>query len=211
MEEVTTVQTTPFNDQQPGTSGLRKPVAHFKKQHYLENFIQATLNTVLKGEVGGCSEGPIELVIGGDGRYFGREATEVIVKMAVANGLSRIIVGAGGIMSTPAVSECIRRRKTQGGIILTASHNPGGPNGDFGVKYNTPNGGPAPGGVTEKIYAESKALSSYKICPNLKVDLDAVGTSKEYKINGSATTVEIVDPVEGYLDYMRQLFDFDVS
>ena len=142
MEQVTEVSVKPFQDQQPGTSGLRKPVAVFKSENYLENFIQATLNIIKQEIKSECPESKTtELVIGGDGRFFGKEATAIIIQMAIANGVSRVIVGAGGLMSTPAVSEAIRRRKTHGGIILTASHNPGGPKGDFGVKYNMPNGG----------------------------------------------------------------------
>ncbi|MHC5730475.1 MAG: alpha-D-glucose phosphate-specific phosphoglucomutase, partial [Nostoc sp.] len=147
------VSTTPFPDQKPGTSGLRKAVKAFQQPHYLENFIQSIFDSV--GDLGGQT-----LVLGGDGRYYNRQAIQIILKMAAANGIGRIKVGQRGILSTPATSGIIRKYQAIGGIILSASHNPGGPNGDFGVKYNISNGGPAPEKVTEAIYDRSKVIDS---------------------------------------------------
>lgn len=153
--DIRTVATTPFSDQKPGTSGLRKAVTAFQKPHYLENFVQSIFDSL---ECVGQT-----LVLGGDGRYYNRQAIQVILKMAAANGFTCVKVGHRGILSTPAASCVIRKYKTLGGIILSASHNPGGPNGDFGIKYNIGNGGPAPEKVTEAIYARSKVIDSYKI------------------------------------------------
>ena len=148
--------TQPYSDQKPGTSGLRKQVPIFQKIHYLENFIQSIFDSLegCKGQT---------LVVGGDGRYFNRPAIQTILKMAAANGIGRILVGQGGILSTPAVSCLIRKYKAFGGIVLSASHNPGGPQGDFGVKYNVSNGGPAPEKVTNAIYERSKVIDQYQI------------------------------------------------
>ncbi len=153
---VHTISTQPFADQKPGTSGLRKKVPVFQQRHYLENFVQSIFDS-LEGYQGQT------LVLGGDGRYYNRQAIQIILKMAAANGFGRVMVGQGGILSTPAVSCIIRKYKAFGGIILSASHNPGGPEGDFGVKYNISNGGPAPEKVTEAIYACSKAIKAYRI------------------------------------------------
>ncbi len=153
--QVERITTSPFDDQQPGTSGLRKKVGVFKQPHYLENFIQAIFDTASRPQ-------DALLVLGGDGRYHNETAIQVILKMAAANGYRHVIVGRGGILSTPAASHLIRLTKASGGIILSASHNPGGPNGDFGVKYNVANGGPAPAEVTNAIFAKSRALSEYK-------------------------------------------------
>ena len=191
-----TVATTPFDDQKPGTSGLRKKVPHFQQPHYVENFVQSIFDS-LDGFEGQ------DLVIGGDGRYFNRETIQTAMKMAAANGFGRVIVGQGGILSTPAASNLIRQRKAFGGIILSASHNPGGPDGDFGIKYNASNGGPAPEKITDAIFAKTKTISAFKTLDAPDVDLDAVGTTT---LGGM--TVEIVDPVVDYQALMETLFDF---
>jgi phosphoglucomutase len=194
---ILTVATKPFADQRPGTSGLRKQVAVFQAPHYLENFIQSIFDS-LEGFQGKT------LVLGGDGRFFNREAIQVVIKIAAANGFGRIVVGKGGILSTPAVSALIRALSAYGGIILSASHNPGGPHGDFGVKYNISAGGPAPENVTEAIFAHTKTISAYKIADAADVDIDRLGT---VKVEG--TEIEIIDPVTQYLSLMKTLFDFD--
>lgn len=194
---IRTVSTKPFTDQKPGTSGLRKSVTVFQEPHYLENFIQSIFDSLE-----GC-EGQT-LVVGGDGRYYNRQAIQTILKMAAANGLGRLLVGCGGILSTPAASCLIRKHKALGGIILSASHNPGGPKGDFGVKYNTSNGGPAPEKVTEAIYARSKVIDSYKILEAADVNLDRPGA-----FTLGTLSVEVIDPVEPYTQLMESLFDFD--
>jgi len=193
-----TVQTIPFNDQRPGTSGLRKKVRQFQQPHYLENFIQSIFNS--QRELRGGS-----LVVGGDGRFHNRQALQTIIRMAAANGVKKLLVGQGGILSTPAVSCIIRKYRLNGGIILSASHNPGGPEGDFGVKFNGGNGGPAPAQVTEAIYQESLNISRYQIMDAVDdIDLDSIG-------NGSMENMqwEVIDPVSDYLELMEQLFDFD--
>jgi phosphoglucomutase len=194
---IRTVATKPFADQRPGTSGLRKQVTVFQEPHYLENFIQSTFNS-LEGFQGKT------LVLGGDGRFFNREAIQVVIKIAAANGFGRILVGKNGILSTPAVSALIRAIHAYGGIILSASHNPGGPQGDFGVKYNISAGGPAPENVTEAIFAHSETISAYKIADAPDVDIDRLGT---VKVEG--TEIEVIDPVTQYLSLMKTLFDFD--
>ncbi|MBS2006732.1 MAG: alpha-D-glucose phosphate-specific phosphoglucomutase [Cyanobacteria bacterium SZAS TMP-1] len=195
--DIQTVSTTPFTDQRPGTSGLRKSVVDFQKPHYLENFIQAIFNSL-----DGCAGKT--LVVGGDGRYYNRHAVQIILKMAAANGLAKIILGQGGILSTPAASCVIRKHKTDGGIILSASHNPGGPKGDFGVKFNISNGGPAPEKVTEAIFARSKELQSYKIlsCPD--IDIDTIGT-----VQVGAMQLQVIDSVDDYQQLVESVFDFD--
>ena len=135
------IATSPFDDQRPGTSGLRKKVRVFQQPNYLENFVQALFDTV-------APEPGAVIVLGGDGRYHNRTAVQTILKMAAAHGYARVIVGQGGLLSTPAVSCVIRKRRASGGIVLSASHNPGGPDGDFGIKYNVANGGPAPPDIT---------------------------------------------------------------
>ena len=192
-----TVRTTPIEGQKPGTSGLRKKTAVFKRPRYLENYVQATFDGI------GGIEGKT-LVVGGDGRFFNDSAIQIILRMAAANGAAHCIVGQGGIMSTPAVSHMIRLRKADGGLILSASHNPGGPDEDFGLKYNGPNGGPATETVTDKIYARTKTIDSYKITAAPDADLDRLGTTKTDDM-----TVEIVDPVTDYAALMETLFDFD--
>jgi len=192
-----TVATIPFPDQKPGTSGLRKPVQVFQQPHYLENFIQSTFD-VLEGSAGQT------LVVGGDGRYYNREAIQILLKMAAANGIGRVLLGRGGILSTPAVSCLIRKYGAYGGIILSASHNPGGPQGDFGIKYNIGNGGPAPEKVTEAIYARTQQIREYRILQAPDVDLDRLGEQRL-----GSLTVCVIDPVADYLDLMQRLFDFD--
>ena len=193
---VNTVPTTAFTDQKPGTSGLRKKTAVFMGHHYLENFVQAIFNGV--GGVAGKT-----LVLGGDGRYFNDRAAQVILRMAAANGAARVIVGQGAILSTPAASHLIRLNKTDGGIILSASHNPGGPDEDFGVKFNMPNGGPAPEGVTEAMYQHTLSITEYHILQAHDADLATLGRSQL-----GAMIVDVVDPVTDYAALMETLFDF---
>lgn len=192
------VPTTPFEDQRPGTSGLRKKVTVFEQPRYLENFVQSVFNSLedFHGKT---------LVVGGDGRYFNRKAIQTIIKMAVANGFGELMIGKGGLLSTPATSCIIRKYQAFGGLILSASHNPGGPNADFGIKYNISNGGPAPEKVTEAIYANSQKIENYVIADTPDVDLDTVGE----KILGE-TKIKIIDPVADYAEMMAKLFDFDL-
>jgi phosphoglucomutase len=190
------VSTTPLSDQKPGTSGLRKGVKAFQQPNYLENFIQSIFDSV--GDLQGQT-----LVLGGDGRYYNRQATQIILKMAAANGIGRVKVGQQGILSTPATSAIIRKYQAIGGIILSASHNPGGPNGDFGVKYNISNGGPAPEKVTEAIYDRSKVIDSYLILQAPDVDIETLG-----ELHLGETVVEVIDSVEDYQELMESLFDF---
>ncbi|XP_066989333.1 phosphoglucomutase-1 [Macrobrachium rosenbergii] len=196
-----TKATKPYEGQKPGTSGLRKAVKVFQQENYTENFVQCILSA-MEGALHGCT-----LVVGGDGRFFGKEAVAIIIKMCAANGVRKLLVGQNGILSTPCVSCIIRKYKTAGGIVLTASHNPGGPNADFGIKFNISNGGPAPDGVTNKIYGLSQSISEYKICPDLQCDISKIGT-QEYVVDGNPFTVEIVDSVKDYVEYMKEIFDF---
>ncbi|MCI4589312.1 alpha-D-glucose phosphate-specific phosphoglucomutase [Sphingobium sp. BYY-5] len=193
---IQTVTTTPFTDQKPGTSGLRKKVRIFAQPHYAENFVQSVFDS-LEGFAG------TTLVVGGDGRYLNREVIQTVLKMAAANGFGRVQVGRGGILSTPAASHLIRSSGAYGGLVLSASHNPGGPDEDFGIKYNIGNGGPAPEKVTDAINARSLVIDSYKILEAADVDLDTIGTSQLGDM-----TVEVVDPVALYADLMESLFDF---
>jgi phosphoglucomutase len=193
---VTTVATTPFEDQRPGTSGLRKKVRVFQEPHYLENFVQSVFDA-LEGFAGR------PLVVGGDGRYYNRTAIQTILKMAAANGFGRILVGQGGLLSTPAASAVIRKHEAFGGIILSASHNPGGPDGDFGIKYNGTNGGPAPEKVTEAIYERTRRIREYRILEVPDVALDHLGETRL----GEAV-IEVIDPVADYRELMAGLFDF---
>ena len=195
--DIQTITTTPFDDQRPGTSGLRKKVKVFQTPHYLANFVQSIFN-VLEDYQGKT------LVVGGDGRYYNREALQIILKMAAANGFGKVMVGRGGILSTPAASCVIRKYQTFGGIILSASHNPGGPDDDFGIKYNTANGGPAPEKITEAIYQQSREITQYRIVAAADIDLDTIGEQQLGDMR-----VEIIDPVSDYADMMEQLFDFD--
>ena len=191
------VQTTPFDDQKPGTSGLRKPVKTFAQPNYLENFVQSIFDNL-------PSPQGARLVLGGDGRYYNDTAIQTIIKMAEANQLSEILVTQNGILSTPAASHLIRKYQTDGGIILSASHNPGGPDKDFGIKFNTANGGPAPEELTERIYQTSRTLRQYRIAEREALDLSQTGD-----IQRGDLTIRILDPVEDYLRLMESLFDFD--
>ncbi len=195
--ELITVPTQPIEGQKPGTSGLRKKTRVFMGPHYLENYVQSIFDGI--GGVVGKS-----LVIGGDGRYFNDRAIQVILRMAAGNGAAKAIVGRDGILSTPAASHLIRSRGTDGGLILSASHNPGGPEADFGLKYNTPNGGPAPESVTDRIYARTQEIDSYRILESQDVDLSADGMTP---LGG--LQVEVVDPVASYAELMAELFDFE--
>ncbi len=193
---VQTIATTPIAGQKPGTSGLRKKTPVFMGRHYLENFVQSIFDVVgAKGKT---------FVLGGDGRYFNDRAAQVILRMAAANGAARVIVGQGAILSTPAASHLIRLNKTDGGIIMSASHNPGGPNEDFGVKFNMPNGGPAPEAVTEAMYARTTEITKYHIVESQDVDLSKVG-----RTSLGGMTVDVVDPVADYAALMESLFDFN--
>ena len=194
--DIVNISSQPFPDQRPGTSGLRKKVKTFQTPHYLENFVQSIFDTQA-----GLSGGT--LVVGGDGRYYNRQAIQVIIRMAAANGVARVIAGQGGLLSTPAASCIIRKCRTSGGIILSASHNPGGPDEDFGIKFNTPNGGPAPEGITEAIYARTREITEYRILDTDDIDLDMVTT-----FSLGDTRVEIIDPVADYAALMDELFDF---
>ena len=191
------IPTQAFSDQKPGTSGLRKKVTTFQQPHYLENFVQSIFDSISppKGAT---------LTLGGDGRFYNREAIQIILKMAAANGFGRVLVGQGGILSTPAASCIIRKYKTFGGIILSASHNPGGPDGDFGIKYNTENGGPAPEKITEAIFEKSKTIQSYKIIEAADVALDAIGET-----DLAGMKVQVIDAVADYAELMESLFDFN--
>ena len=192
-----TITTTPFPDQKPGTSGLRKKTTVFAQPHYLENFVQSLLDT-LPDAVGKT------LVIGGDGRYFNRPAIQTILKMAAAAGVGRVLVGRGGLLSTPAASVIIRKHQAYGGIVLSASHNPGGPNADFGIKYNGTNGGPAAESITTAIYERTRTLNHYRIATGPDIDLDTLGTRTLLNM-----AIEVVDPVADYAHLMEQLFDFE--
>lgn len=193
---VRNVATTPFNDQKPGTSGLRKKVPVFRQPHYLENFVQSIFDTL-------AAPSGSTLALGGDGRFYNREAIQIILKMAAANGFGKVMVGRGGILSTPAASHVIRKYGLYGGLVLSASHNPGGPEGDFGIKYNIGNGGPAPEKVTEAVFARSKEITQYRLLEAADVSLDALGETKLGDM-----TVQVIDPVADYADLMESLFDF---
>ena len=187
---IQTIRTQPFLDQKPGTSGLRKKVTVFQQPHYLENFVQSIFDSI---EITPNTA----LTLGGDGRYYNSTAIQTIIKMAAANGFAKVIVGQGGILSTPAASHIIRQYNTLGGIILSASHNPAGPTEDFGIKYNTPNGGPAPEKITEAIFAKSKVISTFKIADFSDVNIDVIG---ETQLDGFA--VQVIDAVTDYADLM---------
>lgn len=188
--------TNPIDGQKPGTSGLRKKTAEFAQSPFLENFTQSTFNAI--GGLAGKT-----LVLGGDGRYFNDRAAQTIMRMASANGLKKLIVGQNGLLSTPAASNLIRTRGADGGIILSASHNPGGPDDDFGMKYNIQNGGPAPEGITEKIFSETQIISSYKTIETIDIDLSTAGHQRLGNMD-----IEVVDTVAAYQELMRSLFDF---
>ncbi len=190
------VSTTPFADQKPGTSGLRKRTTVFQQPHYLENFVQALLDVAAIGS-------DATLIVGGDGRFLNRQAIQTIIRMAAANGITRVMVGQGGLLSTPAASHLIRLHGV-GGIILSASHNPGGPDGDFGIKYNAGNGGPAPESFTNEVAKRAAALTSYRIADLSEIPLDTIGTH-----DCDGCTVIVVDPVTAYATLMESLFDFE--
>ena len=194
---IISVNTSPFTEQRPGTSGLRKKVSVFQQAHYLENFVQATFNALadVKGKT---------LVLGGDGRYFNDHAIQIILKMAAANEVSRVIVGQHGLLSTPAASCLIRKHNAFGGLILSASHNPAGPNGDFGLKYNVSNGGPAPEKITEAIFQQSQTISRYKILDSADISLNHLGSQTL-----ESMAIEIIDPVTDYANLMAEIFNFD--
>ena len=195
---IQTIPTQPFNDQRPGTSGLRKKVSVFQQPHYLENFVQAVFD-VLPDRAGQT------LVLGGDGRFHNRAAVHTILRMAAANGFGKVLVGRKGLLSTPALSAVIRKHGCFGGIILSASHNPGGPDGDFGIKYNIANGGPAPEKVTEAIFARTRVIDAYRILSaETTIDLDTLGIQTLGDM-----VLEVIDPVADYAELMEQLFDFD--
>ena len=198
MIEIQEVSTQPIQGQKPGTSGLRKKVEVFQQPHYLANFVQSIVDALPENQRN-------RLVVGGDGRYFNQEAIQIILEILVANGINEVIVGEGGILSTPAVSHLICKSHADGGIVLSASHNPGGPGKDFGIKFNNASGSPAPESVTEAIYQNTLAISRYRKCGLPAVGLEA---GKEYQFND--TKVIVVDSVDDYADLMQSLFDFDL-
>ncbi|CDR47577.1 CYFA0S33e00738g1_1 [Cyberlindnera fabianii] len=199
---ISTVPTTAFNDQKPGTSGLRKKVKVFQQPHYTENFIQSIMDSIPEGAKGAT------LVVGGDGRYYNDVVIQIIAKIGAANGVKKLIIGQGGLLSTPATSHIIRSHPDNptGGIILTASHNPGGPDNDMGIKYNLANGGPAPESVTNKMFAASLNLQEYKII----ADLPSIELSKLGETQVGPLTVEIIDPTKDYVEFMKEIFDFEL-
>jgi phosphoglucomutase len=202
---IQTIPTQIFTDQRPGTSGLRKKVGVFMQPHYLENFVQALLDVLNATETSGQALQGQTLVLGGDGRFYNRAAVQIILKLAAANGVARVLLGCGGILSTPAVSAVIRRRQAFGGIVLSASHNPGGPDGDFGIKYNAGNGGPANETLTEAVFARTKVLTELHQSNAPDIDMDRLGLQQVEHMQ-----VEVIDPVADYAAVMRELFDFDL-
>jgi len=199
--DIRTIATTPFPDQRPGTSGLRKKTRVFMRPHYLETFVQAVFD-VVREDAGGDLTGET-LVVGGDGRFHNRAAIQQILRMAAANGFGRVLVGRGGLLSTPAMSAVIRRRGARGGLILSASHNPGGLDADFGIKYNVHNGGPAPEPVTERIFQRTRVIDSYRILDRGDLDLDRDGDH-----GYGATRVTVFDPLADSAALMEELFDY---
>jgi len=195
---IETRKTQPYPDQKPGTSGLRKKVKVFQQPGYLENFVQSVFDTL--GDVAGKT-----LVLGGDGRYFNRQASQIIIRMSAAAGVGRLLVGRGAILSTPAASCVIRKNKALGGFVLSASHNPGGPDEDFGIKFNVANGGPAPESFTNAVYARTLEIGEYRIAESQEIDLDRLG---EYQLG--EMTVTVIDPVDDYAELMESLFDFEL-
>ncbi len=202
---IQTIPTQVFTDQRPGTSGLRKKVGVFMQPHYLENFVQALLNVLNASDASNQALQGKTLVLGGDGRFYNRAAVQMILKLAAANGVARVLLGCGGILSTPAVSAVIRRRQAFGGIVLSASHNPGGPDGDFGIKYNAGNGGPANETLTEAVFARTKVLTELHLSNAPDIDMDRLGLQQVEHMQ-----VEVIDPVADYAALMRELFDFDL-
>ncbi|KAG1382676.1 hypothetical protein G6F61_002053 [Rhizopus arrhizus] len=202
MVNIQTIPTSPFDGQKPGTSGLRKRVKVFQEKNYTENFIQSMLEAI--PEADGGAKGAT-LVVGGDGRFYSDEVLQTIVKCSVGQGVSKLIVGRNGIVSTPAASNIIRKRKATGGILLTASHNPGGPDNDFGIKYNCSNGGPAPESVTDKIYEITKTIKELTLATDVPpIDFSQLGTQTVGDM-----TIEIIDGVDDYVELMKDIFDFD--
>lgn len=197
MITIKTIDSNPFAGQKPGTSGLRKKVAEFTQPHYLENFVQAIFNTL-----GDCRGK--RLAVGGDGRYYNRQAIQIIARMAAANGFGKLLIGRDGLFSTPAMSCVIRKYGTDGGIILSASHNPGGPDADFGIKFNGANGGPAPESVSEAIYRRTLSVDKYLTLETEDIELGRIG-----KTELGGMEIEIIDPVADYADLMASIFDFD--
>jgi phosphoglucomutase len=194
--QIDIIPTQPYNDQNPGTSGLRKKVKIFQQTHYLENFVQSIFDSLedFSGKT---------LIVGGDGRYFNRQAIQIIIKMAIANGFGKLIIGQGGLLSTPAASHLIRKNEAFGGLILSASHNPAGPEEDFGIKYNVGNGGPAPEKYTDAFFQRSQVIDAYKITNIEDVDIDTIGVRQVGDVD-----IEIIDPVSDYADLMQSIFDF---
>lgn len=201
MSNSVTVDTKPYEGQKPGTSGLRKKVKVFVQENYTENFIQCILDVNKTSLIGST------LVVGGDGRYLVKEVVDKIIKISAANGVSKLIVGQNGILSTPAVSYIIRKYKTLGGIVLTASHNPGGVDEDFGIKFNCSNGGPASDATTDAIYKLTTSIKQYKIVPDLNCAIDKIDVHN-FKVDQRQFTVEVIDAVEDYVSYMKEIFDF---
>src|SRR6218665_1574180 len=193
---IQTIKTTPYGDQKPGTSGLRKRVTVFAQPNYVENFVQSIFDSL--DDFAGKT-----LVIGGDGRFYNDVAIQKAIRIAAANGFGKVMVGQNGILSTPAASHVLRHHKAFGGLVLSASHNPGGPEGDFGIKYNIGNGGPAPEKITDAVYDRSKVIDSYKTNDAPDVALGQIGTQRSGDM-----VVEVIDPVSDYADLMETLFDF---
>ncbi|KAG0176937.1 Phosphoglucomutase-2 [Apophysomyces sp. BC1021] len=201
MVSISIVPTQPFEGQKPGTSGLRKRVKVFQQQYYSENFIQAILEAIPERD--GGAKGAT-LVVGGDGRYYLDEVLQVIVKLSAAAGVAKLVVARHGILSTPAASHLIRKLGATGGILLTASHNPGGPDNDFGIKYNISNGGPAPENVTDKIYEATKTIQQLQIADVPHINFSILGIQKAGNMD-----IEIIDGVDEYVQYMKSIFDFN--
>ncbi|MFT5112594.1 MAG: phosphoglucomutase [Parasphingorhabdus sp.] len=198
LDKIRTIPTQPFDDQRPGTSGLRKKVVQFQSDNYLENFVQSVFDAIPEAQRD-C------LVVGGDGRYFNQAAAQTIIKMAAANGFNKVMVGQNALLSTPAVSNLIRGYNATGGIVLSASHNPGGPHHDFGIKFNNANGSPAPENVTEQIFSNTKSIQSFKIADIGAIELSHPGSQRVMQME-----LEVVDSVTDYLNTMQQCFDFDL-
>ena len=201
MTSCETIATQPFGDQKPGTSGLRKKVRVFQQAHYLENFVQSIFDATVTSTDGFANKA---LVVGGDGRFYNSEALQTIIKMAAANGFSRVIAGQNGLLSTPAASCIIRKYQAFGGIILSASHNPGGADADFGIKFNAANGGPASEELTDAIFQQSREIGQYHILDSANVDLGRIGSQSLGDMH-----IEVIDPVDDYAQLMEQLFDFE--
>ena len=198
MLEIQSISTQPFDGQKPGTSGLRKKVDVFQQPHYLANFVQSIVNVLPESQRG-------RLVVGGDGRYFNTEAIQIILRILVANGIKEVVVAEQGLLSTPAVSHLIRHSSADGGIVLSASHNPGGPGKDFGIKFNNASGSPAPEAVTNGIFSSTKEITQYLSCDLPEIALTA---GSDYRFND--THIRVVDSVDDYAQLMQSLFDFDL-